>query len=177
MCRLLLKAKSICELGIRLLPTKFSISSVSNLSQPLNIVLSCGCPVNKFPKNGGKLKQDAHLWEPSSIQKKTYQQATMHGCILWYSWLSGFFLRKKQHSIEVLHNMQDVLASQLKFEFSSASHLKNFSLRLARFYDRRRLPAFAVSRAHARKTAYFTYALPLFRGLSALLPSQVRLDL
>jgi hypothetical protein len=93
---------------------------VSNPSQPLNIALSCGLAVNKFPKNGGKIKQDAHLWEPSSIQKKTYQQVTMHGCILWYSWLSGFFLRKKQQSFEVLHNMQDGLASQLNFEFFSA---------------------------------------------------------
>jgi hypothetical protein len=54
MCRLLLKAKSICDLEVRLLPTKFSISSVGELSQPLNIVLSCGCPVNKFPKSRGK---------------------------------------------------------------------------------------------------------------------------
>lgn len=93
MGRLLLKAKSNCELEIRFLPTKFSISSVSNLSQPLNIVLSCGCPVNKFPKIRGKIKQVAHLWERASIQKKTYQQAMLQARILWYSWLSGFFAR------------------------------------------------------------------------------------
>ncbi|WP_141731084.1 hypothetical protein [Oligoflexus tunisiensis] len=93
--------------------------------------------MNKFPKIRGKRKQVAHLWEASSIQKKTYQQVTMHGRILWYSWLSGFFLRKKQQSIEVSHNMQDGLASQLLFEFFTAGAFKNFSLQLSGFYDSR----------------------------------------